>query len=254
MSNIQDCLFHTQKVINREIELDNDKLLSRVSLKTNDYIKVATDEVEEWLRQQVVETCRHKSSSTARQQGLTKIIRVIAKSGKLWKDNTFHYEDALQQTWLYFCRNLCEATTGNKYDPNRSSVTTWLNAYLKRRLQDAYIQEQADLAHRAFGQTLEIDEGIDPLEILAAPPDIPPILETTRDWVQNDVDGELRRLYITGHPKVTCQVLILRRLPPETAWKTLAVEFDVSIPTLTSFYKRHCIPCLRKFGKSQGYI
>lgn len=253
MLNIQDYLLHTQKVINQEIELDNNNLSSRVSFKTNDYIKV-TNDVEEWLRQQVAETCRHESNSTARQQGLTKIIRVIIKSGKLWKDNSSYYEDALQQTWLYFCRNLCEANTGNKYDPNLSSVITWLNAYLKRRLQDGYIQEQEDLARKACGQTLESDQGIELIETLVASPDIPPILETTRQWVQVDADGELRKNYITGHPKVTCQVLILRRLPPETAWKTLAVEFNVSIPTLTSFYRRQCLPRLRKFGESQGYI
>ncbi len=209
------------------------------------------DEME--LRQLVTETCRHKSGSTERQQGLTQIVRVIVKSGKLWKENAPYYEDALQQTWVYFCRNLCEATTGGKYDPNLSSVMTWLNAYLKRRLQDGRIA-QASLAQTASGKKLEADEPIDFTETLKAPPDIPPIIETTRQWAQTDPDGELRRIHIQGHPEVTCQFLILQRLPPETSWATMSAKYDLSVSTLSSFYRRQCIPRLRKFGESQGYL
>ena len=213
------------------------------------------DELEERLRCLVVETCRHKSSSTERKLGLTQIIRVIVKSGKLWKDNAPYYEDALQQTWVYFCSNLCEATTGDNYDPNQSSVIGWVNAYLKWRLQDCRVQEeQATLAQTASGQILEADELIDCIETLQAPPDIPLILETTRQWAQTDPDGELRRIHIYGHPEVTCQVLILERLPPETSWETMSAKFDLSVSTLSSFYRRQCIPRLRQFGESQRYL
>ena len=190
------------------------------------------DEHEELLRQLVIETCRHKYTSSDRQRGLTRLVRLIIKSGKLWKDNAAYYEDALQQTWMYFCRNLCEATTGEKYNPNQSSVITWLNAYLKRRLQDARIQEQKKLAQTATEK----------------------ILEMTKQWAKTDPDGELQSIHIQGHPLVTCQVLILKRLPPETSWKTMSAEFNISISTLTSFYRRQCIPRLRKFGELQGYM
>lgn len=227
--------------------------------KNTEYIpsflnKSAMDQIEERLRQLVAQTCRHKASSIERQRGLTQIVRLIVKSGKLWKNNVPYYEDALQQTWLYFCRNLCEATTGDKYDSNRSNVITWLNAYLKRRLQDGYIQQQAVLAQTASVKMLETDELIDFIETLEAPPDIPPILEITKQWAETDLDGELRRIHVHGHPAVTCQVLILGRLPPETSWETLAKKFDLSISTLSSFYRRQCIPRLRHFGESQGYL
>ena len=212
------------------------------------------DEHEELLRQLVIETCRHKYTSSDRQRGLTQLVRLIVKSGKLWKDHAAYYEDALQQTWMYFCRNLCEATTGEKYNPNQSSVITWLNAYLKRRLQDARIQEQKKLAQTATEKILETYESIDPVEALQGPADIPPILEMTKQWAKTDPSGELQSIHIQGHSLVTCQVLILKRLPPETSWKTMSAEFSISISTLTSFYRRQCIPRLRKFGESQGYM
>lgn len=213
------------------------------------------DEIEERLRQLVAETCKYKVDSIQRQQGLTQVVRLIVKSGKLWKENAPYYEDALQQTWLYLCRNLCEAATGDKYDPNRSSVITWLNAYLRRRLQDFRVQIQDNLQHLTTTQVHGIDEpSSDAIAMLEAPPDIPPILETTRQWVETDPNGELRRTHIQGHPEVNCQVLLLQRLPPETSWEVLAAKYDLSVSTLSSFYRRQCLPRLRQFGESQGYI
>ncbi|NEQ27774.1 MAG: sigma-70 family RNA polymerase sigma factor, partial [Microcoleus sp. SIO2G3] len=98
------------------------------------------------------------------------------------------------------------------------------------------------------------EETLDPVENLAAEPDVPPILEEVKAWVEADASGELRRTHIEGHAAVTAQVLILRRLPPETSWKDLAAEFELSVSTLSSFYQRQCLPRLHKFGESEGYL
>jgi hypothetical protein len=216
------------------------------------------DNLEEQLRSLVTEACRHRAGSVQRQKNLTKLIRLISK--KLWKENTPYYEDALQQTWVYFCQNICEANTGEPYDPTRGSVVTWLNAYLRRRLQDFYIDSQKQQAKTALAKQIhsskpgETTQTFDPVDNLEATPDVPPLLEEIRRWAQTDPTGSLRSIHIQGHPKVTCQVLILRRLPPEASWKTLAAEFGVSVSTLSSFYQRQCLPRLRKFGESEGYI
>jgi hypothetical protein len=34
----------------------------------------------------------------------------------------------------------------------------------------------------------------------------------------------------------------------------LSEEFGLSIGTLSSFYKRQCLPRLRKFAEEQGYL
>ena len=89
----------------------------------------------------VAEACCHPVGSAKRQKCLTQIIRQV--STQLWHETVPYYQDALQQTWIYFCQNLCEAKTGNAYDPEKAGVVTWLNAYLKRRLQDGHIAHQA---------------------------------------------------------------------------------------------------------------
>ncbi|MBD3882270.1 sigma-70 family RNA polymerase sigma factor [Phormidium tenue FACHB-886] len=212
---------------------------------------------EDELRQLVKEACSHPPGSPARQRNLTKVIRFCA--GKLWRDSTPYYQDALQQTWVYFCQNVCEATTGDRYNPDRSSVSTWLNSYLRRRLQDFYIDAQKQQATRASGlarssRSGDVGEVVDPIDTLAAEPDVPPILQDVKTWAEADPTGELSKIHIEGHPQVTCQLLILRRLPPETGWKQLSAELGLSVSTLSSFYQRQCLPRLRKFGESEGYL
>jgi len=103
----------------------------------------------------VAQACQHPAGSAQRQEILTKIIRLAAN--KLWKENTPYYQDALQQTWLYFCHNICEGNTGKPYDPNRGSVLTWLNFYLKQRLHDCYINKQKETLTRVSTLLEQLD-------------------------------------------------------------------------------------------------
>ncbi|MGB5959099.1 MAG: sigma-70 family RNA polymerase sigma factor [Coleofasciculaceae cyanobacterium] len=210
----------------------------------------------EQLQKMVTEACSHQPGSAARQKYLTKIIRQITP--KLWKEYTAYYQDALQQTWIYFCQNICEGNTGQPYNPSRGSVTTWLNFYLKRRLQDFYIDEQKQKAKTATLQTNSSETSperpLNPVENLPASPDIPTLLQEVTQWVETDPNGELTSIHLLNQPAITAQVLILRRLPPEASWKDLSEEFNVSVSTLSSFYQRQCLPRLRKFGENEGYL
>ena len=214
-------------------------------------------QLDEQLRCLVKEACGHPPGSPQRQKLLTQIIRL--STSRLWRETTPYYQDALQQTWLYFCRNVCEGLTGQIYDSTYGSVITWLNAYLRHRLQDFYLnqnREQAITVSLRIRQSTSggTNETIDPVDNLPASPQVPPILEDLEIWVKTDSDGELRGTYIKGYPDVNCQVLILKRLPPEVSWRKLSKEFDLSIPTLSSFYQRQCLPRLRKFAELEGLL
>ena len=214
-------------------------------------MSIAQDDLTPLVR----EICQHDPGSPQRQKGLTALIRTVRP--KLWCENTPYYEDALQQTWVYCCRNLCACTTGKQYDPTQASVVTWLNAYLKRRLQDGFTaaQQQKKLMVSEFSRSGDDASGDRSLlDTLESTPDIPPMLDRVKQWAETDPDGELRQSHIEGHPNITCQVLLLRRLPPETPWKELATEFGVSVGSLSSFYTRQCLPRLRNFGKAEGYL
>lgn len=204
------------------------------------------------LSQLVKSACEHPHGSRKRQKRLTQIIRLVGN--KLWKENTAYYEDALQETWVYFCQNICEGKTAKPYDPNKASVVTWLNNYLKWRLKDGYIKTKKQRKQTVPVQVDKNNKVIDPVDSLPAKPDLPTILEQIEQWVLQDSEHKLRQTYLDNHPHITCQLLILKRLPPETPWKTIAEEYQVSAGTLSSFYQRKCKPLLREFSKFQGYI
>lgn len=209
--------------------------------------------MDEELSQLIRDTCQHPRGSFKRREGMTKIIKLIQR--KLRKDNSNrYYGDALQRTWLYFCRNLCEATTGQKFDPERSSVITWLNGYLKKELLKFRCDENEQRKRFVSGITTDTGEVIDPLETVAAPKDIPFRLETIKKWLETDPTGELRSTHMPGHPEITCQAILLRRSFSEKSWKDISAEFNVPLQSLSTFYRRYCLPLSKKLGEEEGHL
>jgi hypothetical protein len=204
------------------------------------------------LAQLVKEACEYPHGSRERQKKLTQIIRLI--NHKLWQENTTYYEDALQEAWVYFCQNICEGKSAKAYDSNQASIITWLNNYLKWRLKDGYIKTEKQKKRTIEVQVNEHNQIVDPVDNLVAQRDIPPILEEIKSWVLKDPEHKLRQTYLNSHPQITGQVLILKRLPPETSWQSLAEEYQIPAGTLSSFYQRKCKPLLREFSQLQGYL
>ncbi len=211
------------------------------------------DNIHDQLRQLVAEACSYPSESVERRQKLNQIIRRVMRSGKLWRESTDYYNDALQETWEYFCQHLEE------YDPQRASVITWLDNYLKRRLRSLR-ERQYRQQNRKLTPFVSDQDPTDPLDQVSARPDIQPVLDIwdkTSEWVVCDPDEVLRETCFRNCPDINCQVLFLKRFPSETPWKSIAAEFDLTTTEakdLPKFYNRKCLPLLRKFGISQGYI
>lgn len=213
-------------------------------------MNTSNETIPDELRRLACEACRHSCGSLDRQRYLTQLIRAVKP--RLWRDNSAYYQDALQQTWIYLCQNLCEGKTTKPYDPNVASVATWLNAYLKFRLLDFAQAAQAD-RQRCISTYTDDGGTTDIVDTLPAKPVIPPILERVKDWLEQNA-SELRQIHIVNHPEINCYEMILRRLPPEKSWQSIETEFGVSYKTLESFYRRQCKPRLREFGKADGHL
>lgn len=211
------------------------------------------DELEVKILQLIQETCQHPSGSLARQKGLNQIILLIQKTGKLLRGAGIpDAEEALQETWWYFCRNLCEATSAKEpYTPDKSSVITWINNYLSYRLQDKRISYYEQKSK--FDFFLEENDQLDPANLIPAPTEPRPILNEIQEWLKTN-SSQLKRIHIRNRPDVNSYILITRRLPPEKSWLDLSVEFGIPVATLSNFYQRQCFPRLLNFGKSQAYF
>ncbi|MBO9998641.1 MAG: sigma-70 family RNA polymerase sigma factor [Cyanobacteria bacterium SID2] len=212
------------------------------------------DDLNERLCQLVVEARNCPSGSLARQQRLYQIYQLVRKSGKLWRDSASYYNDALQEMWEYCFQHLEE------YDPTVKRVVTWLDDELKRRLR-RYRDRHRRETHRQIAPSLTEEGSIcDPVDNLPAKPDVQPVLDiwnNTVDWVHRDSEKRLRKTCFRHRSNVNCQVLFLKRFPEETPWKTIAEELDLDeaeTKDIPKWYNRRCLPLLRDFGASQGYI
>jgi hypothetical protein len=205
------------------------------------------------LRYLIASACEHLPKSQKRQEIIGEVHILVTKSGKLWKEITPYYDDALQEMWASCLQH------PEEYDPTIKEVITWLNDELKkilRRFRDGNTRQRNRIASH-----IKTEEGVlDPVENLASPPDIEPTLEilyNTLNWVKTDPDEELRKTCFRKRAEINAQALFLRRITSETPWEDIAAEFKLTPPEakdLPKFYSRKCLPLLRKFGLSQGYI
>jgi hypothetical protein len=209
------------------------------------------DELNEQLYALINAACQTSPEVWRRRKAVTQIIKLMQQSGKVWRgypSDAPYYEDALQKTWLWFCQSL------DRYDLYKGSVLSWFNTYLEYRLKDERNRVAKENAQRVHPYLTE--EGWnEPIDSISGHPDIPPILENVLEWMMAN-QAELCRIHLTNRPDVNCFSLTLHRLPlPETylEWKALSLQFKAHVPTLSSFYQKHCLPKLLDYGRSQGY-
>jgi hypothetical protein len=192
---------------------------------------------------------QHPPGSVLRNRYLNQIIREIAPC--LWRTNTPDYADALQQTWFYFAKNICDT-----YDRDRACLVTWLNAYLWHRCRDAQQKRwtrndrELPIDHTAMAGS----QGWTIRDLPAPEYGSLTLLAQVAAWIEADADGRLRQTHLTDRPDVNAQILLQLRLPPETAWQEIAGQFLVPLTTVSSFYQRKCLPLLREFGRSEGLL
>lgn len=210
-----------------------------------------SEDLYEQLDKLVAQIRRHPNGSLKRQRLLNRLIYQMQQSGKIWQSGDLlpqYYEDALQKTWLWFCKNI------NNYDASQANVLTWFNAHLKFRLLDIRQEIAKEKKTRITKSKDEESNSIDPIDNLPAPDKVPPILEETLEWIETE-GSELRRLHVRSFPHINCQVLLKHKLPPDAkTWRELAENFAKRESTLNHFYNHKCLPCLLAFGRAQGYI
>jgi hypothetical protein len=211
------------------------------------------DDLNDQLGQWIQAAYQHSGGSPERRKLITRIISTMQRSGRIWRghpDDHPYYEDALQKTWIWFTKNLCN------FNPDQGTVLGWFNNALKYRLKDEQIrwfQEQKSIEPPYKGPDGEWRE---PIDRIPGVPEPEPILDAVLEWLEIN-RKELYGKYLRDRPKVNCYNLILHRLPlPESymQWSALSDKYGVGMGSLSSFYQDKCMKQLRKFGQSQGYF
>ncbi|MEG4802946.1 sigma-70 family RNA polymerase sigma factor [Microcoleus sp. ARI1-B5] len=217
------------------------------------------DSAHQQIVKLITQACKHPLGSPRRGYFLGKLIREILKSGKLWKENTPHYEEALHKTWIYLSGNLCEATTAKQaYDPEKSLITTWLNPYLKKRLLDCCLKQQQERERQRRNRIVSLegvqDEAtINSINDVVANSDVSFYLDELIEWIEVDPNDELKSRHVRGKPEINCQVLLQRKCLYGQTFQEIAKEFGCAPSTLYQLFNNDCRHLLQKFSENQGY-
>jgi DNA-directed RNA polymerase specialized sigma24 family protein len=199
------------------------------------------DELDFHLLQLAILAKQHAPQSIGRRLALTKLVYGIMRSGKLCypQKNKFPagiyadiYDEARQELLLYICENI------DKYDAGRGSVMAWVNVLFDRRFfKDAIrkIQNHKNITKISFTEQ----------DFLFVAPEEPPDLgRILRKYIELDEEKIFQHEHIENFPQANFQALAMRRLSGKS-WKEISAEFQIKIPTVSSFYYR----CISKFSK-----
>lgn len=204
------------------------------------------DKCDDLLQELALEAQRYPAKSRARRLALTRLIQAIQQSGKLsrkkWDCPQEVYHEALQEVWLYVCRNI------DTYHPEKGPVTNWINFVLKRRLIDAHKRnnksgkESSLDAPIASSQSANDKSGMTYLDNLPQPDKTPLPSQLVRQCIQDDPDRLFAKRHIRGNPQANFRKIALLYLDGKT-WKEIAIAVGLKPEqesTVQSFYWRSC--------------
>ncbi|MEH2179238.1 sigma-70 family RNA polymerase sigma factor [Nostoc sp.] len=198
------------------------------------------DELDSHLLQLAISAQQHPARSPGRQLALTKLVNGIMRSGRLChpqksKFTTAVYEniydEARQELLLYICEKI------DKYDLERGSVMAWMNMLLERRFfKDAVrkIQIQQGLIRITV---TDLDN------LIASPQQSKNLTDILKECIESDPEDIFKNEHIEKCPQVNFQALVMQRMLGKS-WKEISAEFEMKIPTVSSFYYR----CIKKFS------
>ncbi|MGF1516131.1 MAG: hypothetical protein ACFB5Z_20875 [Elainellaceae cyanobacterium] len=212
------------------------------------------------LRDLIRQACDADSSDRERKRSLHRLLILVQRLPNLIRSSHPDYAIALNQTLDWFCRNL---ESFEERPPSlQRSLEVWVNGYLKWRIRDLYIDDQAHQKRQTSLDRPIGDSDATRLDRLASPTpslsNLTTYIEAIQDQqrqqlgrqiqalIEQDPDGVLSRCHPRSAPDCNCQMLTIRLLlrePPERI-STLAREFQVKDQTLYSHWKKKCLPCL----------
>lgn len=195
------------------------------------------------LRHLAIAAQREPKASPKRQRLLTELVSTMLRSRKLCRPRRGQfrllyediYAEALQRLFMFICDRI------DNYSPRKGEVLQWANFLLSRRF---FIEASRDYLPTVYKgidardiKRLTIDylDQNNPSEI--NPQITPSLSQEVKACLEEDSEGLFKSACVVDHPAANFQYLAVRRLEGYS-WKDLSAELDISVPTLSSFYRR----------------
>ena len=213
-------------------------------------------QLDNHLRQLAIAAQRKPKGSVDRRRALTELISTLLNSHKLCRPHRGQfqglyediYAEALQRLFSFVCDRI------DDYSPQKGEVLQWVNFLLSRRF---FIEASRDYlpavykgmdARSVKRLTLEHLDQSNPSEL--NPQMIPSLSQEVKACLEEDPEGLFKQASVADHSAANFQYIAVKRLEGYS-WQDLSAEFNISVPTLSSFYRR----CLARFApKLKAYL
>jgi DNA-directed RNA polymerase specialized sigma24 family protein len=198
------------------------------------------DGIHEELQDLALEAQKHQLGTQERQLALTKLISKIYRSGELPRPYLGEispslyeeiYQEAMQNTLLWICKNI------EKYNPQRGTVIGWISFFLHKRCIDV-IKEHTQQKVISFERVCSLSS----IESDIVSEKENSSIQQIQKFIEEDPENLFQQEHIRNRPEVNFRNVALAYLAGKS-WSEISVIFNVSIPTLCSFYQR----TLKKF-------
>lgn len=219
----------------------------------------------------IQEICQKEIKSSQRRKAMNKLLLELQNLKGLAQSSHPHFLDALNQTWIWLNRCICE-----KFDLNSDLIeirlVQWINSYLYWRIKDLYKLQSKH--NKSLDELIDDHEGKTLLYHLSETGITTPtrndldflieeierkekqdISKKIADYINNDPEELLINCYPKNYPCANCQILSQRLLlkEPPDKMSHLAKDLNINNQTLNSHFKRNCLKHLQTIAKQLGY-
>ena len=189
------------------------------------------------LKGLALEAQRQPNPSSLRQHALLQLVEAIRACGRLAHPHrakfapsfyTLLYEEAVNRTLVYVCQKI------DTYDPNRGQTQKFMN-WVNFRLDRMVIECRRQFSDRNTQQLPDLND----LERLSQPEPQSSLAKEVREYIAADRDNLFKSTHIRKRPDASFQAIALARFADQS-WEEISAQFDIKIPTLSSFFQRCC--------------
>ncbi|MEM9483744.1 MAG: hypothetical protein AAGA83_08635 [Cyanobacteria bacterium P01_F01_bin.116] len=189
------------------------------------------------LKGLALEAQRQPHPSPLRRHALLQLVEAIRACGRLARPHrgkfspSFYdllYEEAVNRTLVYVCQKI------DTYDPNRGQAQKFMN-WVNFRLDRMVIECRRQFSDRNAQELPNLND----LERLSQPEPKSTLANDVREYIAADHDGLFKSTHIRKRPDANFQAIALARFANQS-WDEIATQFDLKIPTLSSFFQRCC--------------
>lgn len=188
------------------------------------------------LKKLALEAKNAPPNSSLRSYALRELVKAIKLSNRLIRFRSYGvssqfdkliYEEAVMETLAYVCTKI------DLYDPERGNkkFMNWVNFKLDKNL----LKCRQEFSNPNIITTYSWSD----LENITYKSNQPSMSDLLYQYIQEDSNNKFKSVFIQDHPQANFQQIALARLSGHT-WKEISQHFQLSIPTLSSFFQRNC--------------